>query len=166
MKNKTVSNWTKELASKEGKYTAGSAVSVVAAISASLAGFIFNLQAGKEKYLDQESQIQAGIKKAHSLNQELLELSEQDADAFRPVIPLYNLPQNTVEERVIRKQNINEGLMNASKPPFKIILKIDETMDLYEELINLNLEGSIVEDITIGLDIAIAAIKSAKTSSM
>ncbi|MDN6196362.1 MAG: hypothetical protein L0I93_07715, partial [Atopostipes suicloacalis] len=47
-----------------------------------------------------------------------------------------------------------------------IILKIYETMDLYEELINLNIEGSIVEDSTIGLDIAIAAIKSAKTSSM
>lgn len=166
MKNKTVLNWTKELASKEGKYTAGSAVSVVAAISASLAGFILNLQAGKDKYRDREAQIQKSIQKSSLLNQELLELSEKDANAFAPVIPLYALPENTKEEKKLREKEINEALIDASKPPFEMILKIDETLDLYKELIDLELEGTILEDITIGLDIAIAALKSAKVSSM
>ena len=49
MKNKTVLQWTRELGSKDGKYTGGSAASVVAAISVSLAQFIFELQAGKKK---------------------------------------------------------------------------------------------------------------------
>lgn len=166
MKNKTVLQWTEELASKDGKYTGGSAASVVAAISISLAQFIFELQAGKKRFTEQEDQIQAGIEKASSLKEELLDLAEIDADAFKPVRPLYKLPQKTKEEKTIRQKKINEGLLHASKPPFEIILKMDETVDLYQELADLELDGTIVEDITIGLDIAIAAIKGGKVSSM
>ncbi|MDN6161840.1 MAG: cyclodeaminase/cyclohydrolase family protein [Atopostipes sp.] len=166
MKDKTVLNWTQELASKEGKYTGGSAASVVAAISTSLARFIFNLQAGKEKYKEKEDQIQEGIKKANQLNQDLLELSEIDAEAFDPVLPLYKLPRDTEEEKKIREKKIDEGLMHASEPPFKMIVKMEETVDLYQQLIELELKGTIAQDITIGLNIAIAAIESAKISSM
>lgn len=166
MKNKTVLHWMEELASKDGKYTGGSAASVVAAISISLAQFIFELQAGKNRFAAQEDQIQAGIEKASSLKEELLDLAEIDADAFKPVLPLYKLPQKTNEEKAIREEKINEGLVYAAKPPFEIILKMDETVDLYQQLVDLELRGTIVEDITIGLDIAIAAIKSGKNSSM
>lgn len=166
MKNKTVLNWTQELISKDGKYTAGSAVSVVSAVSASLAGFIFNLQLGKDKFVKKEDQIKENIKKASILNQEFLDLSEIDADAFSPVIPLYQLPQDTEEEKRIRKEKINQGLIDASKPPFKMLLKLNETLDLYQELLGMNLKGTIIEDITIGLEIALASIKSAKMSSM
>lgn len=165
MKNKTVLNWTEELINKEGKYTAGSAVSLIAAVSASLAGFIFSLQAGKKKYTAQESQIQSGIQKAQLLNQDLLELSERDADAFQPVIPLYQLAKNTEEERKIREEKIDQALIDASKPPYEMILKLDECLDLYEELIQLELKGTILEDIKIGLNIVMASIKNAKISS-
>ena len=166
MKNKTVLNWTEELIKKEGKYTAGSAVSTVAAVSASLAGFIFSLQVGKKKYINQESQIRSGIEKARILNQELLELSERDADAFAPVIPLYKLAKNTEEERKIRQEKIDQALIYASKPPYEMLLKLEECLDLYQELIHLQLTGTILEDIKIGLNIAIASIKNAKISSL
>lgn len=166
MKNKTVSNWTRELASKDGKYTGGSTVAMIAAVSASLAQFIFELQSGKKRFKNKENQIQKGIKKARSLNKDLLELAEIDADAFNPVLSLYKLPKDTEEEKVIREKKLNEGLANASKPPFKMILKIDETVNLYQQLVDLELKGTIVEDITIGLNIALAAVKNAKISSM
>lgn len=166
MKNKTVLNWTEELIKKEGKYTAGSAVSTVAAVSASLAGFIFSLQVGKKKYINQESQIRSGIEKARILNQELLDLSERDADAFAPVIPLYKLAKNTEEERKIRQEKIDQALIYASKPPYEMLLKLEECLDLYQELIHLQLTGTILEDIKIGLNIAIASIKNAKISSL
>lgn len=166
MKNKTVSTWMHELASKDGKYTGGSAASSVAAISASLAQFIFELQAGKKRFVNQEDQIQAGIKKAATLQEDFLDLVDIDAEAFEPVLPLYRLPQDTQEEKAYRKKKLNEGLVDASIPPYEMMLKLAEVVDLYEELSELNLAGSLVMDIIIGLDIAIAGLKSSKNSSM
>ena len=166
MENKTLRTWMQELASKDGKYTGGSAASSVAAISASLAQFIFELQAGKKRYVEQEDLIQAGIKKAASLQNDLLELIEIDARAFEPVLPLYRLPKKTAEEKAIREKKINAGLAEASKPPFEMMEKIEETVELYEQLAGLNLAGTLKIDIVIGLDIAIAALKSSKNSSM
>ena len=166
MENKTLRTWMQELASKDGKYTGGSAASSVAAISVSLAQFIFELQAGKKRYAEQEDLIQAGIKKAASLQNDLLELIEIDARAFEPVLPLYRLPQNTAEEKAIRKEKLNAGLAKAAEPPYEMMQKIAETVELYEQLDGLNLAGSLKVDIVIGLDIAIAALKSSKNSSM
>lgn len=166
MENKTLASWMQELASKDGKYTGGSAASSVAAISVSLAQFIFELQVGKKRYATQEESIQAGIKKAASLQKDLLELIEIDASAFEPVLPLYRLPQKTEEEKAIREQKLNQGLAEASKPPYEMMLKLEETVDLYQQLSQLNLAGSLKVDIVIGLDIAIAALKSSKNSSM
>lgn len=166
MKSKTVLQWTQELGAKEGKYTGGSAASVVAAISASLAQFVFELQAGKKKYREQEELIQAGIQKASRLNEELLDLSERDANAFAPVLDLYKLPQNTEEEKRIRQEKIDDGLINAALPPFEIILKLDEVVDLFQQLINLDLKGTIAGDITVGLHTAIAGIEGALINTM
>lgn len=47
-----------------------------------------------------------------------------------------------------------------------MMLKLDETINLYQQLAQLDLAGSLVVDIIIGLDIAIAALKSSKNSSV
>lgn len=166
MKNKTVAQWMQELAAKDGKYTGGSAASAVAAISVSLAQFIFELQVGKKRFAHQAPMIQAGIKKASELQVDFLDLAEKDAVAFEPVLPLYRLPSNTQEERDLREQKLNEGLIAASKPPYEMMGKLADTVALYEQLAQLELAGSLVVDIVIGLDIAIAALKSSKNSSL
>lgn len=166
MKNKTVAQWMQELAAKDGKYTGGSAASAVAAISVSLAQFIFELQAGKKRFAHQEQLIQAGIQKASKLQVDFLDLAEKDAVAFEPVLPLYRLPSNTPEERELREQKLNEGLVAASKPPYEMMCKLADTVELYEQLAHLDLAGSLIIDIVIGLDIAIAALKSSKNSSL
>lgn len=166
MENKTVSSWLQELASKDGRYTGGSAASGVAAISASLAQFIFELQAGKKRYADKEELIQSGIERAARLQKEFIKLVEVDSKAFEPVLPLYRLPQDTEEEKAYRRQKLNEGLAAASNPPYEMMVRLAEVIELYQELSKLNLTGSLVVDIIIGLDIAIAALKSSKNSSM
>lgn len=65
MENKTLRTWMQELASKDGKYTGGSAASSVAAISVSLAQFIFELQAGKNAMKSKKSSFKQALKKQH-----------------------------------------------------------------------------------------------------
>ena len=162
MKDKTVKTWTQELASKDGKYGGGSAASVVGAFATGLAQYVFELQQGKKKYHENEIEIQQAITEAEKLTEELLDLAEIDADAFEPVLGLFKLPKDTEEERITRKEKIDQGLADAAKPPFDIMKKMDEVMDLFEELIALEVRGSIVDDIAVGLIFTQAVIESEK----
>ena len=166
MKDKSVHAWTKELASKDGKYGGGSAASVVGAYASSLAQFVFELQQGKEKYTEQEAQIQKAIQKAESLTEELLDLAEIDADVFEPVLDLFKLPQRTAEEKAYRRKKVDQGLADAAKPPFDIMKKMAEVLDLFEELLELKVRGTIVDDIAVGLFFTEATIESEKINCM
>lgn len=166
MKDKTVHAWAQELASKDGKYGGGSAASVVGAYASSLAQFVFELQQGKDKYIENEDQIQEAIQKAEKLTEELLDLAEIDADVFEPVIALFKLPQSTEEEKNYRREKIDEGLAAAAKPPFDIMKKMNEVLDLFEELLVLKVRGTIVDDIAVGLLFTEATIESEKINCM
>lgn len=162
MKDKTVKTWTQELAAKSGKYGGGSAASVVGAFATNLAQYVFELQQGKKKYAEQATEIEQAITKAEKLSEELLDLAEIDADAFEPVLGLFKLPKDTEEERQTRRKKIDQGLANAAKPPFEIMKKMDDVMDLFEVLLVLEVRGSIVDDIAVGLIFTQAVIESEK----
>lgn len=162
MKDKTVKQWTQELASKKGKYGGGSAASVVGAFATNLAQYVFELQQGKKKYVGKETQIQEAIQRAEALNEELLDLAEIDADAFEPVLGLFKLPKDTEDERIYRREKIDQGLADAAKPPYAIMKKMADVMDLFEELLALEVRGSIVDDIAVGLIFTQATIESEK----
>lgn len=166
MKDQTVKCWAKELASKDGKYGGGSAASVVGAYASSLAQFVFELQQGKKKYVNHEEQIQTAIEKAETFTEELLDLAEIDADAFEPVLDLFKLPQDTEEEKAYRQEKIDQGLADAAKPPFDIMKKMNDVLDLFEELLELKVRGTIVDDIAVGLLFTEATIESEKINCM
>ena len=166
MKDKTIKEWTQELAAKDGKYGGGSAASLVGAYAASLAQFVFQLQQGKEKYVDNEDQIKDAIQKAEILTEKLLDLAEIDADVFEPVLDLFKLPQTTPEEKAYRRKKVDQGLKDAAKPPFDIMKKMDEVLDLFAELLELKVRGSIVDDIAVGLFFTEATIESEKINCM
>lgn len=166
MKDQTVKCWAKELASKDGKYGGGSAASVVGAYASSLAQFVFELQQGKKKYVDHEEQIQTAIEKAETFTEELLDLAEIDADAFEPVLDLFKLPQDTEEEKAYRQEKIDQGLADAAKPPFDIMKKMNDVLDLFEELLELKVRGTIVDDIAVGLLFTEATVESEKINCM
>lgn len=166
MKDKTVHAWAQELAAKDGKYGGGSAASVVGAYASSLAQFVFELQQGKEKYVEQEEQIQKAIQKAENLTEELLDLAETDADAFEPVLDLFKLPQTTTEEKAYRQKKVDQGLADAAKPPFDIMKKMGDVLDLFEKLLEIKVRGTIVDDIAVGLFFTEATIESEKINCM
>ena len=166
MKHKSVLGFSEELASKDGKYGGGSAASVVGAFASSLAQFVFELQQGKEKYKDDAERIQSAINHSTRLTEELLELAEEDANAFNPVMELFKLPKDTEEERAFRQEKIDQGLLEAAKPPMDMLEKLHEAIDLFELLLFLEVRGTIVDDIAVGLLFTEATIESAKINCM
>ena len=61
---------------------------------------------------------------------------------------------------------MDQGLKDAAKPPFDIMKKMDEVLDLFAELLELKVRGSIVDDIAVGLFFTEATIESEKINCM
>lgn len=162
MKEKKINDWLDELGEKDGKYGGGSAASVVGAIATRLAQYVFELQKGKKKYDEHTIEIETGILNAKQLSDELLNLAELDADIFTPVMELFKLPKETEEQRVYRREQLDQGFAEAAQPPLDIMKKMDDVMDLFEKLLVLKVRGSILDDIAVGLLLTNATIRSEK----
>ena len=149
MKEKTVKQWTQALASKDGKYGGGSAASLIGAMATNLAQYVYELQQGKKEYAENEVEIEEAIQTSERLSEELLDLAEEDADAFEPVLDLFKLPKDTEEEKAYRRKKLDQGFADAANPPFEIMKKMNQVMDLFDHLISLEVRGSIVDDIAV-----------------
>ena len=135
---------------------------MVGAFAVNLAQFVFEYQQGKKKYEEREAEIKDAIKRAEEISDALRDLAEIDADACEPVLPLFRLPKATEEEREIRQEKIDNGLADAAKPPLAIMKKMDDVLDLFQLLLELEIKGSIVDDIAVGLIFTEATIESEK----
>ena len=164
MKGKIINEWLDELGKRNGKYGGGSAAGVVGAIASRLAQYVYELQQGKKKYAKYTKELEAGIVRSKKLSDELLNLAEVDADIFNPVMELFKLPQDTEEERDFRRQQLDQGFADAAQPPLDIMKKMDDAMDLFEELLILKVRGSILDDVAVGLLLTEATIKSQKVN--
>src|SRR5699024_181832 len=85
---------------------------------------------------------------------------------FELVIALLKLAQSTEEEQNYRREKNDERLDAAEKPPFDIMKKMNEVLDLFEELLVLKVRGTTVDDIAVGLLFTEATIESEKINCM
>ena len=91
------------LASKAPVPGGGGAAALVGAIGMALGSMDCNLTTGKKKYAQYEEDIQAILGKAKTLQDQLLEMIDKDAEGFFPLSQAYGLPANTDEEKAAKE---------------------------------------------------------------
>ena len=91
------------LASKAPVPGGGGAAALVGAIGMALGSMVCNLTTGKKKYAQYEEDIQAILGKAKTLQDQLLEMIDKDAEGFFPLSQAYGLPANTDEEKAAKE---------------------------------------------------------------
>lgn len=151
MSEQSISAYLDELGSKDGLPGGGSAANLVGAMGASLARMVADIQKGKKKYIEKQSELKEILEKAEALRSQFENLSEKDAQAFEPVSKAYQLPKKTEEEKVKRKQAIDEALKKAAMPPLESMKRVIDVIQLYKDLTTLGIKGSIVNDIAVGV---------------
>ena len=118
------------LASKAPVPGGGGASALVGAIGTALCNMVGSLTVGKKKYAAVEVEIIELMKKTTSLQNDLLELIEKDAEVFEPLSKAYGLPSGTEEEKA-EKARVMEGcLKEACSVPMNIMRKCCEVIDL------------------------------------
>lgn len=152
----TVNEYLEKLASSEPVPGGGGASAIAAALGTALASMVANLTIGKEKYAEYQPEINKVIQEACQVREELLQLSNQDAEVFYPLSQAYGIPKDNPD----REEVLEDALKLAADIPLKIMLKIIDALKLHERLLGHSSKLA-VSDIGTGASIAKGALQGA-----
>lgn len=129
----TVKDFMDELASSSPAPGGGSIAALEAGYGVSLLAMVCNLTLGRKKYADYQDLATETEKKAQELKEGLLILVDEDTEAYNTVSAAYKLPKETDEEKVFRKNRIQQGLIDCCQPPLKVINLAVQGLSLVDE---------------------------------
>lgn len=133
----TMEQFLDELASAAPAPGGGSAAALSGAFGAALVAMVCRLTIGRKNYQNVSAQFEAILPRAEVLRVELLDLMQQDADAYGRVMSAYQLPKETDADKNTRTAAIQDALKGAAEIPARVagacaqILEMSETAVSY-----------------------------------
>ena len=91
---------------------------------------VANLTVGKKKYADVEEEIKEAREQLEKLRDELVALTDRDAEAFEPLSKAYGLPKETQEQKEEKERILEQALYEASIVPMDIMETVLKVMHL------------------------------------
>lgn len=153
-------DFVKVLSSKEPVPGGGGAAAVAGAIGMALGNMVGSLTVGKKKYENVQNDILTLKEQADELQQELLDLTAEDARAFEPLSKAYGLPQNTEEEKAHKEAIMEEALKKAALPPIKIMQACCKAIALHQSFADKGTRMAI-SDVGCGVILCKSALQAA-----
>lgn len=138
----------------------GSVAAYVGALGASLGTMVANLSAGKRGWDDRLELFSAWAEKGQQLKDALLNLVDEDTQAFNRIMDAYRLPKESEEEKAIRQQTIQTATQYAAEVPLRTMQLAFEVFELAEAMVEQGNPNSITDG-AVGALCAHAAILGA-----
>lgn len=157
---KTLKNFALETASESPAPGGGSVAAYVGALAAALGAMVANLSAHKKGYEDKFELFNGLADAAQAYLGNLLKFVDEDTKAFNEIMSAFALPKKTDEEKKNRTEAIELATKNAINVPFEVIMEVNDTMDMLEEVANEGNPNSI-SDVGVGALCARAAAHGA-----
>ena len=155
-----VSDFLAATASKEPTPGGGAIAALTAATGAALAEMVANLTFGKKGYEEVQAEMKDLQRKAESIRNRMLELSQADADVFNIFMNALGLPKNTDEEKAMRSAAIQQAYKDAAMVPFEIGELAYQIFDLADMAARKGNQNLITDGIIAAIN-ARAAVKAA-----
>jgi formiminotetrahydrofolate cyclodeaminase len=119
-----VNDFVNEVDSKSPAPGGGSVSALSSSLGVALASMVGHLSMDKKAFSALDPIIQLEFKDTHQdlimLKQEIIQLVDKDTEAFNLIMKAYQLPKETEEQKLIRKQKIQEGTHEAILIPVKV----------------------------------------------
>ncbi len=144
------------LAAKASVPGGGGAAAYVGALSAALCSMVGEFTVGKKKYAEYEGDVRRMLSEGEGVRARLLELVEEDAEAFHPLSRAYGIPK----EDPTRGEVLEAAAKAAIAPPLEMMRQIARAIELLEEM---GAKGSrmIISDVGCGAAFAASAMQAA-----
>lgn len=159
-RKKSCEDFLQALSSKEPVPGGGGASALVGAVGTALGGMVGSLTLGKKKYKDVEADIQRMMDESQQLQDQLLDLTQRDAEAFAPLAKAYGMPKETKEQQEEKARVLEQALNDACQVPLEIMEKCCQGIDLCGGFAD---QGSVmaISDAGAGASFCRAALQSA-----
>ena len=135
MKNMTLSEFADKVASNEPVPGGGSVAAVCGTVSAALSEMVARLTIGKKKYAEYENEMTEIKEKALVLRNKLIDYIEKDSVAYNEVMEAYKMPKETEEDKLKRKEAIEESSKLAATVPLEVATISYEILPLAEAVV-------------------------------
>jgi formiminotetrahydrofolate cyclodeaminase len=124
----------RDFVNKLGSATAtpggGSVAALCGALGAALSAMVAGLTRGKEKFKDRWTSMEVITSRADRLREIFLVLVQQDTDAYQEVLAALKLPKEMDEQRISRRQAVQESLKKAAEVPLETLRASEEVMEI------------------------------------
>ena len=146
------------ITSSESPAPGGGSISAYSgALAASLAVMVANLSAHKRGWDDKWEFFSKIGEKGMKIQSQLIDLVDEDTEAFNSIMHAYSLPKDTDEEKQIRIKHIQNATKNAIEVPFKIMEVSYKSIEIIKKMAMKGNPNSIT-DIGVAMHCAKAAI--------
>ncbi len=156
----TVREFTHETASESAAPGGGSVAACMGAMGAALGTMVANLSAHKKGWDDRWEEFTYWAEKGKTAHDELLQLIDEDTQAFNAIMNAYGLPQKDDKEKQLRKDAIQHATRKAMEIPFRVMQVSYESMEVMMEMAQTGNPNS-VSDAGVGVLAARSAVLGA-----
>jgi len=134
-----------ETASESPAPGGGSVSSYMGALGAALGTMVANLSSHKKGWDDRWKEFSDLAAEGKTIQNMLLNLVDEDTDAFNRIMEAYRLPKKTDEEIRIRKGAVQEAVKNAIMIPFKVMETALSGFPLIREMVEKGNPASVTD---------------------
>ena len=127
---KSLEDFTRELASRSPVPGGGGAAALAGALGAALGEMVGALTVGKKRYAAVEAEVRSLMERAETLRAQLLDCVEKDAAAFAPLSRAYAIPRGEPG----REEEMERCLALAAQPPMEILELCCQAVELHRAL--------------------------------
>ena len=141
----TCKEFADETASESPAPGGGSIAAYCGALAASLGTMVANLSSHKPGWDDRWEEFSVTAEKGQALKDELIHLVDEDTNAFNKIMNAFGLPKKTDEDKVARKQAIQDATKYAIEVPYRTLQKSRETFEICKLMIETGNPNSITD---------------------
>lgn len=158
--NMTMSEFADETASESPAPGGGSISAYVGALGAALATMVANLSSHKPGWNDRWEEFSNFAEEGQKIKDELVQLLEEDTNAFNKVMDAFGLPKENDEQKNIRRQAIEEATRYATEIPYRTMKTAALAIPLCKKMAEIGNPNSI-SDAGVGAICCLTAIEGA-----
>lgn len=134
-----------ETASESPAPGGGSVSAYTGALGMALGTMVANLSSHKKGWDDRWKEFSDWAEKGKTIQNTLLHLVDEDTDAFNRIILSFSMPKKSEEEKLARKNAIQESTRNAMLIPYKVMETAFAGFELIKEMIEKGNPNSVTD---------------------
>jgi glutamate formiminotransferase / formiminotetrahydrofolate cyclodeaminase len=141
----TLRSFMNETASESPAPGGGSISAYIGALGAALGSMVANLSSHKRGWDDKWEVFSGWAEKGKSIQNSLLNLVDEDTNAFNRIMEAFDLPKKSEEEKQFRTNAIQDATRNATLVPYNVMEIACSGFELIEEMMEKGNPNSITD---------------------